>query len=236
MGVKAMFKASYKDILTFAKSKGWEFSPLHKFKDAGLKKKVLGLHHHVKCMTHANMIAPIENGLGVKATYFFSHTEDYYVNMEHHMEFIGMCEIGLLLDFPAIIQAGDIPHHFLQREVARFKKAGITIEGISFNDAGGLKYFKEFSEKPVRVVVNNKDNTFCGMYGIHSMKEYGFKYVANKINAVSFISDEFGSMGHFKIAWDASDINNFQVSTSLEDFFTKSKMKTMMNINPFWWV
>lgn len=207
----AVFRWSqYAQLLEKLKEEKFLVMPLNEMRETFDSTKVIvGLRHDVDLNAfRAVDMSVLENFYGIRSTYFFLATAEYYGEIEDSLKLSPVIgdilkavqkngsEIGIHNDLLTVmIRYGKDPFEFNRRELAYYKSLGIPIYGTAAHGSPwgkqlGIPCYEIFSDFAASDSVKyNKENY---PLGLHSLKDYGFQYEAYKIPFTHYYSESGG--------------------------------------------
>ncbi len=233
----------YNELLQVLSKDKFVVLPLNEMRTTYDKSKVVvGLRHDVDWNPFKALeMAKIEKEFGIRATYFFLATADYYgkfINsrmvrsegIEYLFEEINRtgAEIGIHNDLISIIIDQKLdPYSFNKEELAFFKSIRIKIHGTAAHGSSIAKKtvpnYQIFSDFAQSDSIEYEGKMFP--IGQHSLKSYGFKYEAYNIDYGMYFSESGGK-------WNNSE--GFPgLLKSLES--SKAGDRIQILVHPDWW-
>jgi hypothetical protein len=236
--------AEYIKLLEKLKEEKFLVLPLNEMRTSfDSSKVVVGLRHDVDLNPYKALeMAKLENMYGIRSTFFFLATAEYYGHMENSIlvhspsirDIISEVyrtgsEIGIHNDLLTIMMLYNIdPYMFNKTELAFYRSLKIPIYGTASHGSGlGKKIhiscyqiFSDFAEKDSIEYEGRKYPL-----GKHSMKEYGFRYESYKIPFDKYYSESGGR-------WN--DPENFEgIIKKLDSCKTGERVQIL--VHPDWW-
>ena len=240
----AVFKwDQYTELLTKLSEEKFTVLPLNEMrKTFDNSKVVIGLRHAVDFNPFKALeMAKIEKIYGIRATYFFLATAEYYGHFSNSaivrssgIEYIFKeihntgSEIGIYNDLLTVLILNNIdPYLFNKEEMKFYKSLKIPIYGTAAHGSPlarktvpNYQVFSNFA-KSDSVLYQGKKYPL----GKHSMKEYGFKYEAYSINYGIYFSESGGKWN------DPKDFAG--ILKKLES--SKPGERIQILVHPDWW-
>lgn len=207
----AVFRWSqYAQLLEKLKEDKFVVMPLNEMRETfDTSKVVVGLRHDVDLNAFRAMeMSTLENFYGIRSTYFFLATAEYYGEIEDSLKLSPVIgdilravqrngsEIGIHNDLLTVmIRYRKDPFEFNRRELEYYKNMGIPIYGTAAHGSPWGKQlgiacyeiFSDFAEKD-SVIYDNENYPL----GLRSLKDYGFQYEAYKIPFNKYYSESGG--------------------------------------------
>ena len=92
-------------------------------------------------------------------------------------------------------------------------------------------YYYEYKDPEEIMYIKNKDGKMSTLaLGMHSLREYGLRYEASKIDKVNYISD---SNGFFRL--NEKEVKPANAKKALVEFLNTVKGKTILLAHPIYW-
>jgi hypothetical protein len=235
--------AQYTELLAVLSQDKFVVLPLNEMRNTFNDSKVLvGLRHDVDFNPFKALeMAQIEKVYGMRSTYYFLATAEYYGQLSNSrmvrspgIDFLFKeiqntgAEIGIHNDLITImIEYGINPYLFNREELAFYKSLKIKIYGtathgspIAKKTIPNYQIFSDFA-KSDSVKYQGKNYPI----GEHSLKEYGFKYEAYSLNYGIYLSESGGK-------WN--DKEGFTgILKKLES--SKAGDRIQILVHPDWW-
>lgn len=235
--------AQYTELLGRLSQKKFVVLPLNEMrKTFDDSKVVVGLRHDVDFNPFKALeMAQIEKGYGIRSTYYFLATAEYYGHFSNSsmVRSAGIeslfreiyktgAEIGIHNDLITImVKDGLNPYLFNKEELAFYKSLKIKIYGtaahgsvIAKKTVPNYQIFSDFA-KSDSIQYQGKKYPI----GKHSLKDYGFKYEAYSINFGIYLSESDGK-------WN--DPNGFSGILKKLDS-SKAGDRIQILVHPDWW-
>ena len=242
--VYAIFKwDQYTQLLDKLSQSKFKVLPINEMRNTFDGSKVIvGLRHDVDFNPFKALeMAKIEKDYGIRATYYFLATAEYYGNFSNNkiVRSTGIedllkdihktgCEIGIHNDLLTIMIVYKLdPFLFNQEEIAFYRSLRIRINGTAAHGSPlaritvpNYQIFSDFA-KSDSIQYQGKKYPL----GKHSLKEYGYKYEAYYIDYGIYLSDSGGKWN------DPEDFAG--ILKKLES--SKPGDRIQILVHPDWW-
>lgn len=214
---RAVFTWSqYTEFLNKLKQNKFTVLPINEMRNTFDNSKVIiGLRHDVDFNPFKALeMSKIENGYGIRSTYYFLSTAEYYGHFNNStmvrspgIEYLykeiskTVAEIGIHNDLLTIMIVYKLdPFVFNKEELEFYKSLGIRIYGtashgspIAKKSVPNYEVFSDFAKSDSLEYQGKKYPL-----GQHSLKKYGFKYEAYFIKFNIYLSDSKGKWNNSK--------------------------------------